>query len=104
MGLARRAEEQQYPVSLQRWGIPGSFEADPFSLEIPQRRSLWLLLGDSERRPSDHLRLLQVGAVSHVLARHRDGLGALVVASLATSHAGKVNVFACRERSPRAGD
>ena len=58
---------------------------------------------DSERRPADHLRLLQVGAVSHVLARHRDGLGALVpVASLATSHAGEVNVFRVPGTLPRA--
>jgi hypothetical protein len=93
---------QQYPTSLLRWGIPGSFEADPFSLEIPQRRSLWLLLADSERRPADHLRLLQLGAVSHVLARHRDGLGALVpVASLATSHAGPVHVLRVPGTLPR---
>jgi hypothetical protein len=39
--------------------VAGSFEADPFSLDIPQRRSLWLLLVHSERRPPDHLRLLR---------------------------------------------
>jgi hypothetical protein len=90
-------------VSLLRWGLAGSFEADPFSLEIPQRRSLWLLLVDSERRPDDQLRLLQLGGVSHVLARHRDGLGALTpVASLATPHAGDVHVFRVAGALPRA--
>jgi hypothetical protein len=90
-------------VSLLRWGLAGSFEADPFSLEIPQRRSLWLLLVDSERRPADQLRLLQIGGVSHVLARHRDGLGALTpVASLATPHAGDVHVFRVPGALPRA--
>jgi hypothetical protein len=93
---------REYPVSLLRWGLPGSFEADPFSLEIPQRRSLWLLLVDSERRPADHLRLLQLGGVSHVLARHRDGLEALTpVASLATPHAGDVHVFRVPGALPR---
>ncbi len=91
-----------YPVSLRRWGLPGSFEADPFSLEIPQRRSLWMLLVDSERRPADHLRLLQLGAVSHVLARHREGLEALTpVADLSTPVAGDVHVFRVRAPLPR---
>jgi hypothetical protein len=90
-------------VSLLRGGLAGSFEADPFSLEIPQRRSLWLLLVDSERRPADHLRLLQIGGVSHVLARHRDGLDALTpVASLATPHAGDVHLFRVPGTLPRA--
>jgi hypothetical protein len=72
---------QQYPPSFLRWGIRGSYEADPFSLEIPQRRSLWMLLVDAERRPADHLRLLQLGGVTHVLARHRDGLDLLAPAA-----------------------
>ena len=93
---------RQHPVSLLRWGVPGSFETDPFSLEIPQRRSLWLLLVDSERRPADHLRLLRLGSVSHVLARHREGLDTLApVASLATPQAGDVHVFRVPDTLPR---
>ncbi len=92
----------QYPVSLLRWGVPGSYEADPFSMEIPQRRSLWLLLIDSQRRPADQLRLLQIGAVSHVIARHREGLEALTpVATLATPQAGDVHVFRVPGTLPR---
>jgi len=92
----------EYPTSLRRWGLAGSFEADPFSLEIPQRRSLWLLLVDSERRPADHLRLLQLGAVSHVLARHREGLEALApLAAWSTPHAGDVYAFRVPAPLPR---
>jgi hypothetical protein len=91
-----------YQGPLPRWGIGGSFEADPFSLEIPQRRSLWLLLMDAERRPLDQLRILQLGAVSHVVARHRDGLDSLLpVASLNTAGAGEVHIFRVPGCPPR---
>ena len=93
---------QQYPVSLMRYGIAGSFEADLFSLEIPQRRSLWLLLIDSERRPADHLRLLQLGGVSHVLARLASGGAGLVpAATVTTPEAGEVLVFRVPGTLPR---
>jgi hypothetical protein len=93
---------RQCPPSLQRWGVAGSFEADPYSLEIPQRRSLWLLLVDSQLRPADQLRLLRIGAVSHVIARHLDGLEALTpVATLSTPQAGDVHVFRVPGTLPR---
>jgi hypothetical protein len=93
---------RQYPPSLQRWGLPGSYEADPFSMDTPQRRSLWLLLVHSEPRPADHLRLLRVGGVSHVLARHREGLEALTpVATLSSPQAGDVRVLRVPGTLPR---
>jgi hypothetical protein len=93
---------RQYPPWLQRWGLAGSFEADPYSLEIPQARSLWLLLVDSQRRPADQLRILQLGAVSHVIARHRDGLDTLrLIASLDTPQAGEVHAFRVPGTLPR---
>lgn len=93
---------QEYPVSLLRYGIAGSFEADPFSLEIPQRRSLWLLLVDAERRPADHLRLLQIGGVSHVLARVASGgAGLQPAATVKTPEAGEVLVFRVPGALPR---
>lgn len=93
---------QEYPLSLLRYGIPGSFEADPFSLEIPQRRSLWLLLVDAERRPADHLRLLQLGGVSHVLARHAGaGAGLVPATTLVSREAGEVRVFRVPGSLPR---
>jgi hypothetical protein len=85
---------QEYPLSLLRYGIRGSFEADPFSLEIAQRRSLWLLLVDSERRPADHLRLLELGGVTHVVARHAGSIdGLALAATVLTPEAGAVRVF-----------
>jgi hypothetical protein len=93
---------QEYPVSLMRYGIFGSYEADQFSLEIPQRRSLWLLLIDAERRPADHLRLLQLGGVSHVLARVASGGSGLVAAATVdTPEAGEVLVFRVPDALPR---
>jgi hypothetical protein len=93
---------QQYPISLLRYGIRGSFEANPFSLEIPQTRSLWLLLVDAERRPDDHLRLLQLGGVSHVLARlASDGAGLVPAATVRTPEAGDVFVFRVPQTLPR---
>ena len=55
------------PARAPALGVPGSFEADPFSLDS-SRAPARLPARGLPRPARDHLRLLQLGAVSHVLA------------------------------------
>jgi hypothetical protein len=70
-------ESQVYPVSTPRWGLRGSYDLDVVGLDSRARRGLRLLVIAVEREPGPLLRLFQLGAVSHVVALHREGLEAL---------------------------
>jgi hypothetical protein len=93
---------QQYPLSFPRWGLRGSFDSDVVGLDSRKRRSLRLLANASERDPERLLRLLQVGAVTHVVARHSTGLESLApLRVVRTPSAGDVHVFRVPGTLPR---
>jgi hypothetical protein len=72
------------PVGAQ-WGIEGSYERDVRALGTPEMTGVLQLLTAVEGTPK-YLRLLRLGAVDTVVARHREGLDGLsevaVIASL----------------------
>jgi hypothetical protein len=93
---------QDYSLSWPRWGLRGSFDADIVGLDSRQRRSLRLLAVAVERNPAEFLRLLQVAAVTHVVARHTTGLGSLEPLRVVhTPSSGDVHVFRVPGALPR---
>jgi len=60
------------------WGLYGSYDVDLRGLYPVTLSRLGLLLRAAEGTPG-HLRLLRIGAVSRVIARHREGLEELVL-------------------------
>lgn len=65
------------PVSAGRWGIDRAFEIDYRGLYPWELTQLCLLLRHLEGTPA-HLKLLQIGGVTHVVALHEHGFEDLV--------------------------
>jgi hypothetical protein len=90
------------PLTAVRWGLFGSYDADVYSLFIPQLKSLMLVLRAAEETPLQE-RLLRMGAVDHVVAVHREGLEALdLVAVAPTPFAAPVHVYRVPGAGPRS--
>jgi hypothetical protein len=101
--LRHLALAQQYPTSAPRWGFRGSLEGDVVGLDSPERRGLRLLSIALQRDPAGLLRLLQTSAVTHVVARHSQGLEMLEPLSVVqTPSAGEVRVLRVPGSLPRA--
>jgi len=82
-----------------RWGLQGSYETDRLSLYPKPQISLNLFLRAKEETPG-WVRLMRVGAVDYVLARHREGLEDLMLrGSVGTDE--PIFVFAVPETRPR---
>jgi hypothetical protein len=94
---------QQYVVIAPLWGFRGSFETDVVGLDSRQRRGLQLLAVAVQRDPWQFLRLLQTCGVTHVVARHSEGLELLEPLRVVhTPSAGEVHVFRVPGTLPRA--
>jgi membrane protein YfhO len=84
------------------WGLFGSFDVDLRGLYPTELSRLDLLLRAVEGTPG-HLRLLRIGAVSRVVARHTEGLEELVpMASLAGFGTEPLRVYRVPDPLPRA--
>jgi hypothetical protein len=102
--LAQAFALQMYappPVSA-RWGISGSFDIDPLGLYPRPLAELAELAWRVEGTPA-LLRLLQIGAVTHVVALHEEGLGGLVpLRAYPGLFREPIRLFAVPEPLPRA--
>ena len=84
------------------WGLYGSFDVDLRGLYPVALSRLGLLLRAVEGTPG-HLRLLRIGAVSRVIARHDEGLEDLeLLASIPGFGAEAIRVYRVPDALPRA--
>ena len=84
------------------WGLYGSFDVDLRGLYPTELSRLDLLLRAVEGSPG-HLRLLRIGAVSRVIARHSEGFEDLVpLATLAGFGTEPLRVYRVPDPLPRA--
>jgi hypothetical protein len=90
------------PPAAARWGLPGSFDSDLFGLQPRPVRNLSLYFRATEDTPA-FARLLRIGAVSHVVALHTEGLEDLrPLATEVSPYAGPVHVFRVGDPLARA--
>ena len=90
------------PPAPGRWGLEGSYDMDQRGTFPWYVRELNTALRALEGTPR-HLRLLQVGAVSRVVALHEKGLEALVpVASLPSLLPEAIRIFRVPDPQPRS--
>ena len=86
----------------QTWGIYGSYDWDVLSLNPASLRRL-IMTSRAAEETVEFRRLLQVGAVSYVIAHHTEGLEGLpVVAALGNAIEGRTLAFAVPDPLPRA--
>jgi hypothetical protein len=91
------------PQTPGRWGVRQGFDGDFKGLQAKPLAGLTLLVRLVEDRPGDVLRVLQVGAITHVIALHRLGGGSLkLVAEVPSLFREPVIVEAVPEPLPRA--
>ncbi len=89
------------PVA-ERFGLAGSYDFDMLGLQPRALRNLGLYLRTTEETPA-FPRLLRIGAVSHVVSMHREGLDELrPLATLPTAFTGPVHLFGVPGALPRA--
>jgi hypothetical protein len=86
----------------ERWGLAGSFDSDLLGLRPRPLRNLGLYFRSTEETPA-FARLLRIGAVSHVVSLHTEGLEELrPVATELSPFAGPVHLFGVPGALPRA--
>jgi Bacterial membrane protein YfhO len=86
----------------ERWGFAGSFDSDLLGLQPRPLRNLSLFFRTAEETPA-FARLLRLGAVSHVVSLHTEGLDELrPLATELSPFAGPVHVFGVPGTLPRA--
>jgi hypothetical protein len=89
------------PTTAERWGLESGFELDYRGLFSRDLSLLSTLLRHREGTP-EHLRLLQLGGVTHVVALHQEGLEDLVPqASVAGFYDAPIRVFRVPDPLPR---
>jgi Bacterial membrane protein YfhO len=85
-----------------RWGLAGSFDSDLLGLRPRPLRNLGLYFRSTEETPA-FVRLLRIGAVSHVVALHTEALENLrPLATEMSLFAGPVHLFGVPGALPRA--
>jgi len=101
-GEVIRARTELLPPVGAIWGLFGSFDVDLRGLYPTELSRLDLLLRAVEGTPG-HLRLLRIGAVSRVVARHSEGLEELVsLATLTGFGTEPLRVYGVPDPLPRA--
>ena len=91
-----------FPPVAGRWGFEGSFDVDTRGLFLPATSALAQRLRQVEGSPT-HLRLLRLGAVSHVIALHSRGFEDLeLVSTLPSLFPEPIRVFRVPAPLPRA--
>jgi hypothetical protein len=94
---------QDYPADGSRWALPGAYDVHVAELDSPARRSLGVLVRFHQENGPVFARLLRIGGVTHLAARHTAGLEAFEpVASVRTPHAGEVFLLRVPRPLPRA--
>ena len=101
-GLVFGVQMYLNPPTAGRWGLNGSFDLDLLGLQPKPQADLTEFLREVEDSPL-HLRLLQMGGVTHVLALHpapwwRD---LVPIASVSGSFAQAISVFRVPDTLPR---
>jgi membrane protein YfhO len=97
-----RARTDVLPPVGEIWGLYGSYDVDLRGLYPVALSRLGLLLRAVEGTPG-HLRLLRIGAVSRVIARHREGLEELVpLATLPGFGPEPIRIYRVPDPLPRA--
>jgi hypothetical protein len=90
-----------FPPSAGPWGVEGSYDLDVPGLGSPYVAALGELLRAAEGTPA-YLRLLRLGAVSHVVALHDAGFESLERVALVTSlFPEPIRVFRVPDARPR---
>jgi hypothetical protein len=90
------------PVSGERWDFRGSFEPDFLGLKPRPLQNFNLVVRAAEETPSFR-RFLEIGAVTHVVGLHVEGLEDFVpLARIPDSFAGTVHAFRVPDPLPRA--
>jgi hypothetical protein len=90
-----------FPPSAGPWGVEGSYDLDVPGLGSPYVAALGELLRAAEGTPA-HLRLLRLGAVSHVVALHDAGFESLErVALVGSLFPEPIRVFRVPDARPR---
>jgi hypothetical protein len=90
-----------FPPSGGPWGVEGSYDLDVPGLGSPYVAALGALLRAAEGTPA-HLRLLQLGAVSHVVALHDAGFADLErMAAVESLFPEPIRVFRVPDPRPR---
>jgi hypothetical protein len=93
---------QDYPSDGARWALPGAYDVHVAELDSPARRSLGLLARFHQEDGPVLARLLRIGGVTHLAARHTAGLEAFEpVASVRTPHVGEVFLMRVPRPLPR---
>jgi hypothetical protein len=93
---------QDYPQDGARWALPGAYDIDVAELDSPARRGLGLLVRFHQEDGPLLVRLLRIGGVTHLAARHRAGLEAFApVGSVGTPHGGEVFLMRVPRPLPR---
>lgn len=101
--LRLATEVQEYPLDASRWGVRGGFSLDVAGLESHARRSLSLLVRYYQEDGPRLWRLLRLGGVTHLVARHTSGLeGFALRAEVRTARIGTAYLFRVPEPLPRA--
>ena len=89
------------PTTAGRWGLDSGFEVDYRGVYSRNLAELSTLLRYLEGTPG-HLRLLQIGGVSHVVALHQEGLEDLVPTAVVPGfYQAPIRVFRVPDALPR---
>jgi hypothetical protein len=96
--------EQYLPAPMAaRYGVFGSFDLDIRGLYPRELDELTRLMWVLDEAPGARIRLLQLGSVSYVVARHTEGLeGLLEIARFQTVYAQPIRVFRVPDPLPRS--
>ena len=85
-----------------RYGLFGSFDGDPRGLYGAPLDALVRLFWSLDERPTERLRMLQLGSVTHVVALHADGFEDLIeIARHPSLFAEPIRVFKVPDPAPR---
>jgi hypothetical protein len=93
---------QDYPLDGARWALPGAFDLHVAQLDSPARVGLATLVRFHQEDGPALARLLRLGGVTHLSARHRAGLEVFGnAASVPTAHLGEVHLVRVPGPRPR---
>lgn len=94
---------QEYPLDGSRWGVRGGIGSDVAGLESRARLALTLLVRYHQEDGPRLARLLRLGGITHLAARHREGLEAFPLrAEVRTVNLGDAFLLRVEAPLPRA--